>query len=116
MFVVDSNAILSAGMRTRDEVYLDILKWGLLHIRNAGCSGDARTCEIESDHLHNLPSLIGERNELRHRYYFDDERALYLERITAQDSTAVELASFTMARYRELWAELAAGTPEDEGK
>ena len=96
----------SVSMRTRDEVYRDILHFGLLHIRNAGYSGDARSCEIEADHLHDLPSLIGEENELRHQYYYDQERTLYLERMAVQDSTGAERARFTLERYCDLWAEL----------
>ena len=96
----------NANLRTRDEVYRDILGFGLLHVRNAAYSGDAHTCEIEADHLHNLPSLIGEPNELRHRYYYDNERTLYLERMAVQDSSAAERARFTLARYHDLWAEL----------
>ena len=96
------------GPRTRDEVYRDILHFGLLHIRNAGYAGDARTCEIEADHLHNIPSLMGEENELRHQYYFEAERTLYLERITAQDSPVAMSRKWTLARYHDLWAELAA--------
>ncbi len=95
-------------MRTRDEVYVDILTFGLIHIRNAAYSGDARACEIEADHLHNLPSLIGETNELRHQYYYEKERTLYLERAAGLDASAAERAAFTMNRYRSLWAELEA--------
>jgi hypothetical protein len=102
-------------MRTRDEVYLDILSCGLLWIRNAGHSGYARACEIEADHLHNIPSLVGEDNELRHEYYFETERTSYLERIAELDSSAARPGSFTFERYRDLWAELEAHNVKHEG-
>jgi hypothetical protein len=102
-------------MRTRDAVYLDILAFGLLWIRNAGYSGNARACELEADHLHNLPSLIGETNELRHECYFDNERTLYLERTTELDPTTAKRASFTWQRYRDLWAELEAHNAKHKG-
>lgn len=97
-------------MRSRDEVYCDILRFGLLHLRTAAGVGDSRTCEIEADHLHNIPSLIGEDNEHRHLYYYDGERTLYLERLAAQGAAVSERARFTLERYRELWAELEAHT------
>jgi len=87
-------------VRTRDQLYLDLLGFGLLRVRNLAHDQEARLCEIEADHLHNIPSLVGEGNEHRHAYYFDDERKLYLERVGDQ------LDDFTRARYEELWTEL----------
>lgn len=95
-----------AGSRTRDDVYRDILAYGLLHIRDAAYARDSHVCEIEADHLHNIPSLIGEANELRHLCYYENERTLYLDRISAQDSSVAVRVRFTLARYRDLWAEL----------
>ena len=92
-------------MRTRDEIYLDILRFGLLYILAAATHGNAKACELEADHLHNIPGLIGEKNEQRHQYYFDIERTSYLNRYTGQQASIAE-AKFALARYRELWAEL----------
>lgn len=64
---------------------------------------NAAYCAVEADHLHNLPSLIGEPNERRHDHYFDKERVLYLERI----DRSVPDIEFTLARYSELWQRLA---------
>lgn len=100
----------SDGVRSRDEVYCDILHFGLLHLRTAARGGDSPICEIEADHLHNIPSLIGEKNEHRHLYYYDCERTLYLERLAVQGAAVSERARFTLERYRELWAELEAYT------
>jgi hypothetical protein len=93
-------------MRSRDEIYIDILHAGLLFIRAAGWSNNVRICEIEADHLHNIPSLIGEKNDLRHRYYFDVERMSYIERI-AKENVPSELSRGTADRYRAFWEELA---------
>jgi hypothetical protein len=68
-------------MSERDKLYLQILTYGLIRLREAARAGDSDYCAVEADHLHNLPSLLGEPNELRHEYYFEKERTLYLERV-----------------------------------
>jgi hypothetical protein len=89
-------------MTERDRVYVQILHYGIVSLRNASLGGNSRYCQVESEHLHNIPSLIGETNEARHAYYFDGERASYLEHV---DHSAPE-SKFALARYKELWAEL----------
>jgi len=89
-------------MKSRDEIYIQILHFGLLSLRDASFREDLDYWKIESEHLHNIPSLIGENNQLRHDYYFEKERTRYLESITAGQFDV----DFTLARYRELWAEL----------
>ena len=95
-------------MSDRDRVYVQILHYGLIGLKNAAYGGEAAYWEIESDHLHNLPSLVGEPNEHRHDYYFDTERSYYLERVQhcKQDTR------FTLARYKELWEQLEALKPK----
>ena len=66
-------------MRSRDEIYLEILYQALLNIRVAARAGDATQCDRESNHVHNVPSLIQESDEDRHRYYFSTERPEYIE-------------------------------------
>jgi hypothetical protein len=91
-------------MEQRDETYLKILHFALLRIRELATAGRADYCAIEADHVHNIPSLIGEPNELRHAFYLEAERKHYLERV---DRTLPGL-QFTLARYAELWAQLEA--------
>jgi hypothetical protein len=86
----------------RDRVYIQNLHVGLMALHNVANAGDVEYWQIESDHLHNLPSLIGEPNEHRHDYYFNGERTLYLERV--KDTN--HFTKFTLARYAELWAQL----------
>jgi len=57
---------------------LGLLKWGLLMLRESAFAGRTDLCRIESDHLHNIPTLLGEVNELRHVYYIEKKRGLYL--------------------------------------
>ena len=88
-------------MTERDEIYRQILHIGLNELRDAAVNGRIQYCAVEAEHLHNIPSLIGEPNELRHDYYFDAERAYYLERV--ERSEEIE---FMLGRYAELWQQL----------
>ena len=90
------------AMTERDAIYVQILHHGLLRIRDSAALGHLQYCAIESEHLHNIPSLVGETNEKRHEHYFDKERNYYLERL---DRTIPNL-DYTLRRYDELWAQL----------
>jgi hypothetical protein len=92
----------SGRLTRRDEIYLEMLEHALPAIRNMAQAGFLAYCAIETDHIHNLPSLIGETNEHRHAYYLRAERNLYLERV---DRT-IPGVSFLLARYAEAWSEL----------
>ncbi len=89
-------------MTERDRIYIEILGFALPQIRNAAQAGLVEYCAVEADHIHNLPSLIGESNELRHAYYLDAEREWYLERV---DRTLPHV-QWLLRRYAELWSEL----------
>jgi hypothetical protein len=95
--------IQNKGVNERDAAYLHILRFGLTCLRDAAGGGNAAYCAVEADHLHNLPSLVGEANECRHDYYFDRERPLYLERV----DRSVPGIEFTLARYAEIWQRLS---------
>src|SRR5688572_20545003 len=71
----------------RSRAYLELLAWGLLAIRDDAYGGRIALCRIESDHLHNIPSLLEEPNEQRHLYYIVQERGLYLERLKELGAT-----------------------------
>jgi hypothetical protein len=90
-------------MNDRDQIYIQILRFGLLAIRDQASSGNAQYCEIEAEHLHNLPSLIGEPNERRYDYYLDVEKPSYLERVERLPVSGID---FTLNRYAELWIQL----------
>jgi hypothetical protein len=89
-------------MNERDSIYLQLLGHGLIRLRDAASAGNADYCTVEADHLHNLPSLIGEPNQQRHDYYLDQERSLYLNRV---DRSVLGI-SFNLDRYSELWQRL----------
>lgn len=89
----------------RERAYLNLLKWGLLMLRESASACRADLCEIESHHLHNIPTLLGEVNELRHVYYIEQERALYLQRLAKAGAT--EYLEDAKWRYSEFWNILA---------
>jgi len=91
-------------MNKRDQLYIEILRFGLISLRNQTLSGEFSYCAVEAEHLHEIPSLIDETNEARHDYYLCAHRGHYLERV---DQTK-ESISFVLARYRELWPQLEA--------
>ena len=95
-------------MTERDEVYLAILQFGLLALRASASAGHSNYCFVEADHLHNIPSLIGETNELRHDYYFNIERTSYLEKLDLliPEIGSVSEIGFSWRRYEELWQRL----------
>lgn len=91
-------------MTERDLIYVEILRFGLISLRNHAVPGGFDYCAIEAEHLHEVPSLIGEVNEGRHEYYLRGHRQYYLERIDQSE----ESLGFVLRRYHELWPELEA--------
>src|SRR5687767_15939600 len=89
-------------MTERDAIYVQILHHGLLRIRDSAALGHLQYCAIESEHLHNIPSLIGETNEHRHVDYFCRERARYLGCV----DRSLPGLDYTLRNYEELWARL----------
>ena len=99
----------------RDEIYLLILSRGLHRIRDAGYAGDAGHCEIEAEHLHNLPEYLAQGDTAPHAYYFVKQRPFYLNRI---DMTS-EANRLLLDIYEPLWRELEElipifGTPWEQ--
>ena len=93
-------------MQARQQAYAEILRWGLLAIREAAYAGKIRVCEIEADHVHNLPSLLDEPNEARHHCYIRQERSYYLERLS--QLADAEYVAERKRLYEQPWKVLAA--------
>lgn len=89
----------------RERAYLDVLHIGLIMVRNFAHDGQLDVCRIEADHLHNIPTLIGESNEHRHVYYILQERGLYLQRL--RELGATEYLEQVLSWYSEPWSVLA---------
>jgi hypothetical protein len=96
---------LTEVAQLRDRAYLDLLDLGFVTLRNCAYSGPLELCLIEADHLHNLPSLVGEINEHRHVYYIVQERGLYLQRL--RELGATEYLQRASNLYAGSWQVLA---------
>jgi hypothetical protein len=91
-------------MRSRFEIYCELIHWGLLNIRFY--STDPERCHAEADHLHNLPTLLQDfENERLHREYWDIARPCFISNSRPD----------WLHRYNELWAELPEATRRETG-
>lgn len=70
-------------LTARDQAYLDLLHQGLVFLRNATQGGRLEFAPVEAEHLHEVPTLIGDDSELRHEYYLRGTRELYLQQLRA---------------------------------
>jgi hypothetical protein len=77
-------------MTDLDKAYLSLLESGLAAIRNGARNGDMDYCHMEAEHLHEIPSLIGETNVQRHVCYVTQARAAYLEWAATTDRPVVQ--------------------------
>src|SRR5258708_6746889 len=60
-------------------ILLNMLRFGLLLIRETAWDGNSKRCFIESDHLHNIPSLLQDYSPDRLLYYWEAERVDYIK-------------------------------------
>ncbi len=58
----------------------------------------------ELELLHNIPSLLGEENIERHRYFWFKERTHYLEWLTSNGSAEAQSRMRTF--YEPIWQEM----------
>ena len=93
----------------RNEVYLRILNHGLHRMRDAAFAGDFRHCEVESDHLHNIPSYVALGDHANHLYYLAKEVPFYLSQADLKDEGNL----FHLRMYISLWQELEGLVPVD---
>ena len=91
-------------MKDIDTIYLTILHRGLVALRNAAEAGDIARCRAEAEHLHEMPTLVGESNLHRHLHYARGTRALYLEWVVSQKSK--ELDDWVEVWYRPEWKKI----------
>ncbi len=86
-----------------DSIYKLILSVGLTHLRDLCLRGLAAEAAVETEHLHNIPSLIGELNIERHKYYWFSERKRYLDSLSLLNN---EPFAFIVKIYRVQWGKL----------
>jgi hypothetical protein len=93
-------------LQPRDRAYLDLLHHGLVLLRNFAHSGRVELCRVEAEHLHEVPTLIGEANEHRHVYYLRGTRDLYLSQL--RELGATEYLEQVGIWYAGAWQVLAS--------
>jgi hypothetical protein len=72
------------------EALAQILETACLYIRVAASRGDTGYCEVEADHVHNLPRLLRSFDRDRLEYYFSVERPAYIEALKRLPGTIPE--------------------------
>ena len=97
---------MTASFQSREWAYLRLLHYGLVLLRGSAFGGKTELCRIESDHLHNVPNLLGESSEPLHVFYIVHERGLYLQRL--RELGATEYLEQVAIWYTEAWQVLAA--------
>jgi len=91
-------------MNELDRLYAELLRVGLVVLRQANDSGDHEWVRAEVDLLHNLPGLLDETNPERHRHFWHEERQQYIDWLSAHGSA--EAASRMRTYYEPIWAQL----------
>jgi len=91
-------------MDSLDRIYSRLLQSGLIAIRDAAEAGDLPRCTAEADHIHNIPSLIGEHNLHRHVYYATKERKAYLDWVLSVGRK--ELREYVSLVYEPEWEQM----------
>jgi hypothetical protein len=75
-----------------------ILTESLLRIRREAAFGHHEACEIEADHVHNLPHLLADFSEDLLAFYYNTERKVYLAQTGGNYPHSYEDAWKTVAR------------------
>ena len=87
-----------------DTLYAQLLSLGFVVLKQAVHSGKRDWVEAELEMLHNVPSLLGEDNVERHRYYWFIERQQYVDWVSAPGRD--EAKSRMLTYYEPIWREM----------
>lgn len=91
-------------MTKLDLLYAQLSSIGMIVLRQAVDSGNPDWVDAELEMLHNVPSLIGESNAARHRYYWNQERMHY-HRWANEEGPAIA-KSRMRTFYVPIWKEM----------
>lgn len=91
-------------MSRLDELYLTLIESGFVMLKLAFNSRNMDWMKEEIEMLHNVPSLIDEKNKERHRYFWTKERTHYIQWVAKQDRE--DIKSRADALYDPIWIEL----------
>lgn len=87
-----------------DTLYARLLSLGFVVLKQAARSGNRDWLEAELEMLHNVPSLLGEENAERHRYYWFSERTHYIDWVCQSGDD--EAISRMKTYYQPIWDEM----------
>jgi len=87
-----------------DLLYAQFLSLGFVVMRQAVQSTNRDWIDAEFELLHNVPSLIGEANAGRHRYFWFKERTHYIEWVSAPGRE--DAKSRMLTYYKPIWDEI----------
>lgn len=87
-----------------DLLYAQFLTVGFVVMRQAIESADRDWMDAELELLHNVPSLIGEGNVERHRYFWFQERTHHVQWVSAPGREVAKSRMLTY--YQPLWDEM----------
>jgi hypothetical protein len=91
-------------MAELDPLYAQFLTVGFVVMRQAVESGNSDWIDAEMELLHNVPSLIGEGNAKRHKYFWSKERARYIEWVSTPGREWQKSRMLTY--YEPIWDEI----------
>ncbi len=91
-------------MADLDLLYARFLQVGFVVMRQAIESAKQDWIDAELDLLHNVPSLVGESNPERHRYFWFQERPHHMEWASAPGRE--EAKSRMLTYYKPIWDEM----------
>jgi len=91
-------------MSELDALYARLLSLGFVVLRQAIDSGDPEWITAELEMLHNVPTLLGEGNPERHRYYWFTERTHYIDWASAPGRDGPRSRMLTY--YEPIWREM----------
>jgi hypothetical protein len=91
-------------MNDLDPLYAKLLSLGFVVLKQAAQSGNRDWLAAELEMLHNVPSLLGEDNVERHRYYWFSERQHYIDWASTPGHEAAKSRMLTY--YEPVWREM----------
>ncbi|MEX2187327.1 MAG: hypothetical protein WD875_11050 [Pirellulales bacterium] len=91
-------------MNELDVRYARLLHLGFIILKEAAHSDDREWLDAEVEMLHNVPSLLGEENIERHRYFWFSERQAYID--WTSKSGRDQARSRMLTFYSPIWQEM----------
>lgn len=91
-------------MNELDVLYARLLQLGFIVLKEAAQTGDREWLGAELEMLHNVPSLLGEENIERHRYFWFSERQTYIDwaSVPGRDRAKSRMLTY----YAPIWQDM----------